>query len=96
MIISVQKGLDGIKSRLEDKGYRIVDFDNSKGIIDAYIYYGKCENDFSFETAAEITSLDFSINARKKVKMINCRNKSFNEIELELISSDGQKKERRY
>lgn len=42
MIISVQRGMDGIKSYLENKGYRVVYADEYPHPPDAYIY-----NDFS-------------------------------------------------
>lgn len=96
MIISVQKGLDGVRKLLEKNGYDVVDFDKSSNVVDAYIYYGKCEDDFSVEAAAELTNLDFAINRKKRVKAINCKNKSFKDIETELLSNGEHRKRRKF
>ncbi len=40
VIVAVQKGMEGIKGKLEERGYQVVYYDEYQHPIDAFVYHG--------------------------------------------------------
>ncbi|WP_058486384.1 YkuS family protein [Defluviitalea phaphyphila] len=84
MIIGIQRGLEGIKEKLEERGYKVVYEDEYNYPVDAYIYID--HPNWMEENNSIGVVLTSSVQKRAKHKhngilFINGKNKSIDEIE---------------
>jgi len=84
MVVAIARGLEGIKEKLEQRGYQVVYEDEYPYPVDAYIYINHPNwMELSDEIRPELTS---SVEKRSNHKhhgvlIINAQNKSIDEIE---------------
>lgn len=83
MVVAIQRGLEGIKIKLAEKGYHVVYYDEYPHPIDAYIYIGY-SNDVGYSNANmhySISNVSHSSSPRHPgVLQINAQYRSFHEI----------------
>ena len=84
MIVAIERGLEGFKEKLEQRGYQVVYHEDYSYPVDAYIYMNHSNwMEVNEDLWPELTS---SVEKRSKHKlhgvlMINAQNKSIDQIE---------------
>ena len=83
IIVAVQKGLEGLKQDLLDRGYEVVDAGTYKYPIDAIIYYGSSLQ-MSYISGNNMPEAGDGVRSNYGVLMINSDGKNIEEIDLML------------
>lgn len=82
MVICIQKGLEGLKRELEKRGHNVKYYDCNNHTIDIYIYAGKAkESNLMITVENAILTANLKYGTKKHVEIIDCIDKSVEEIE---------------
>lgn len=84
MVIAIQRGLEGLKEKLEQRGYRVYYEDEYTHPVDAYIYNNHSnimDTDYDFGSALT-SSIEKRYNHNHRgVLLISAKNKNIEQIE---------------